>query len=147
MLNTLFRKFFYKERDSGEKSFYLGAFAAAIMLMVLPVIAVVMRYGMIPVFWLMMGLILVVAVIYFADQTGRYGICTFLVLMLTNIFILPGYEFRGIDGIITNFHLPKSTLIMMISAFAGRENVLSLYQEAIGLKYRFFSFGDAMLIL
>lgn len=65
----------------------------------------------------------------------------------TNIFILPGYEFRGIDGIITNFHLPKSTLIMMISAFAGRENVLSLYKEAIDLKYRFFSFGDAMLIL
>ncbi len=65
----------------------------------------------------------------------------------TNIFILPGYEFRGIDGIITNFHLPKSTLIMMISAFAGRENVLSLYKEAIELKYRFFSFGDAMLIL
>ena len=65
----------------------------------------------------------------------------------TNIFILPGYEFKGIDAIITNFHLPKSTLIMMISAFAGRENVLSLYREAIGLKYRFFSFGDAMLIL
>ena len=65
----------------------------------------------------------------------------------TNIFILPGYEFKGIDGIITNFHLPKSTLIMMISAFAGRENVLSLYREAIDLKYRFFSFGDAMLIL
>lgn len=65
----------------------------------------------------------------------------------TNIFILPGYEFKGIDGIITNFHLPKSTLIMMISAFAGRENVLSLYKEAIELKYRFFSFGDAMLIL
>ncbi len=65
----------------------------------------------------------------------------------TNIFILPGYEFRGIDAIITNFHLPKSTLIMMISAFAGRENVLALYKEAINLKYRFFSFGDAMLIL
>ena len=65
----------------------------------------------------------------------------------TNIFILPGYEFRGIDCIITNFHLPKSTLIMMISAFAGRENVLSIYKEAIEMKYRFFSFGDAMLIL
>lgn len=65
----------------------------------------------------------------------------------TNIFILPGYEFKGIDGIITNFHLPKSTLIMMISAFAGRENVLSLYKEAIDMQYRFFSFGDAMLIL
>lgn len=65
----------------------------------------------------------------------------------TSIFILPGYEFKGIDGIITNFHLPKSTLIMMISAFAGRENVLALYKEAIELKYRFFSFGDAMLIL
>ena len=65
----------------------------------------------------------------------------------TNIFILPGYEFRGIDCIITNFHLPKSTLIMMISAFAGQENVLSIYKEAIEMKYRFFSFGDAMLIL
>ena len=65
----------------------------------------------------------------------------------TNILILPRYEFKGIDGIITNFHLPKSTLIMMISAFAGRENVLSLYKEAIDLKYRFFSFGDAMLII
>ncbi len=65
----------------------------------------------------------------------------------TGIFILPGYEFRAVDGIITNFHLPKSTLIMMISAFAGRENVLSIYQQAIEMKYRFFSFGDAMLIL
>ena len=65
----------------------------------------------------------------------------------TNIYILPGYTFRAIDGIITNFHLPKSTLIMMISAFAGREKVLSLYQQAIESKYRFFSFGDAMLIL
>lgn len=65
----------------------------------------------------------------------------------TSIFILPGYEFKGIDAIITNFHLPKSTLIMMISAFAGRENVLEIYKEAIDMKYRFFSFGDAMLIL
>lgn len=64
----------------------------------------------------------------------------------TSIFILPGYQYRAIDGIITNFHLPKSTLIMMISAFAGRENVLSLYQEAIEKEYRFFSFGDAMFI-
>ncbi|MFD1736060.1 tRNA preQ1(34) S-adenosylmethionine ribosyltransferase-isomerase QueA [Bacillus salitolerans] len=65
----------------------------------------------------------------------------------TNIFIYPGYEFKGIDGMITNFHLPKSTLIMLISALAGRENVLKAYREAVNQKYRFFSFGDAMLII
>lgn len=65
----------------------------------------------------------------------------------TGIYILPGYEFRAVDAMVTNFHLPKSTLIMMISAFAGRETVLSLYRQAIDLEYRFFSFGDAMLIL
>lgn len=64
----------------------------------------------------------------------------------TNIFIYPGYKFKIIDKLITNFHLPESTLIMLVSALAGRENVLNAYQEAVKLKYRFFSFGDAMLI-
>jgi len=65
----------------------------------------------------------------------------------TDIFIYPGYEFKCIDGLITNFHLPESTLIMLVSAFLGRENTLRAYEEAVSLKYRFFSFGDAMLIL
>ncbi|MGE6259540.1 tRNA preQ1(34) S-adenosylmethionine ribosyltransferase-isomerase QueA [Heyndrickxia sporothermodurans] len=65
----------------------------------------------------------------------------------TDIFIYPGYEFKGIDGMITNFHLPKSTLIMLVSALAGREHVLHAYEEAVKEKYRFFSFGDAMLIV
>jgi len=65
----------------------------------------------------------------------------------TDIFIYPGYRFKAIDGLITNFHLPESTLLMLVSAFAGRENILSAYKEAINLKYRFFSFGDAMLII
>ena len=64
----------------------------------------------------------------------------------TDIFIYPGYRFKAIDGLITNFHLPESTLIMLISALAGRENVLGAYNEAIKEKYRFFSFGDAMII-
>lgn len=64
----------------------------------------------------------------------------------TNIFIYPGYEFKGIDGLITNFHLPKSTLIMLVSAFAGQDNVMHAYETAVKEKYRFFSFGDAMLI-
>lgn len=65
----------------------------------------------------------------------------------TDIFIYPGYKFKVIDALITNFHLPESTLLMLISAMAGRENVLSAYEEAIRMKYRFFSFGDAMCIL
>lgn len=64
----------------------------------------------------------------------------------TGIFIYPGYEFKAIDALITNFHLPESTLIMLISAFAGREHVLAAYEEAIREKYRFYSFGDAMFI-
>ncbi|WP_453994719.1 tRNA preQ1(34) S-adenosylmethionine ribosyltransferase-isomerase QueA [Bacillus nitroreducens] len=64
----------------------------------------------------------------------------------TNIFIYPGYEYEAIDGLITNFHLPKSTLIMLVSALAGRENILRAYNEAVKERYRFFSFGDAMLI-
>lgn len=64
----------------------------------------------------------------------------------TDIFIYPGYEFKGLDALITNFHLPESTLIMLVSALAGREHVLSAYREAVREKYRFFSFGDAMFI-
>ena len=65
----------------------------------------------------------------------------------TEIFIYPGYQFKAMDGLITNFHLPESTLVMLVSAFAGREHVLSAYEEAVREKYRFFSFGDAMTIL
>ena len=64
----------------------------------------------------------------------------------TDIFIYPGYEFKGIDCLITNFHLPKSTLVMLVSALSSRENILNAYNEAIKEKYRFFSFGDAMFI-
>ena len=65
----------------------------------------------------------------------------------TEIFIYPGYTFRAMDGLITNFHLPESTLVMLVSAFAGREQVLDAYRQAVEEKYRFFSFGDAMCIL
>ena len=65
----------------------------------------------------------------------------------TSIFIYPGFRFRVMDGLITNFHLPESTLLMLVSAFAGREKVLAAYEEAVRERYRFFSFGDAMLIL
>ena len=64
-----------------------------------------------------------------------------------DLFIYPGYRFKAVDAMITNFHLPQSTLLMLVSAFAGRQNVLNAYQEAIKRKYRFFSYGDAMLIL
>ena len=64
----------------------------------------------------------------------------------TNIFIYPGFTFRAIDGLITNFHLPKSTLVMLVSAFSSKENIMNAYQEAIKHNYRFFSFGDAMFI-
>lgn len=65
----------------------------------------------------------------------------------TGIFIYPGYEFKCIDGLVTNFHLPESTLIMLVSAFSGYENTMNAYRNAVNEKYRFFSFGDAMLIL
>lgn len=65
----------------------------------------------------------------------------------TDIFIYPGYDFKIIDGLITNFHLPESTLLMLVSAFAGREHIMEVYKVAVKEKYRFFSFGDAMLIL
>ena len=64
----------------------------------------------------------------------------------TEIFIYPGYRFKVLDALITNFHLPESTLIMLESAFAGREHVLAAYEEAVRERYRFFSFGDAMFI-
>ena len=65
----------------------------------------------------------------------------------TEIFIYPGYQFKCIDGLITNFHLPESTLLMLVSALAGKENVMNAYEEAVKERYRFFSFGDAMVIL
>jgi S-adenosylmethionine:tRNA ribosyltransferase-isomerase len=65
----------------------------------------------------------------------------------TNLFILPGYTFLAVDAMVTNFHLPKSTLLMLVSAFADRELILDTYQKSVEMSYRFFSFGDAMLIL
>ncbi len=64
-----------------------------------------------------------------------------------DLFIYPGYRFKAIDGLVTNFHLPKSTLLMLVAAFAGRDKILKAYGEAIKEKYRFFSYGDAMLII
>jgi S-adenosylmethionine:tRNA ribosyltransferase-isomerase len=78
-----------------------------------------------------------------ADEDGRMKAAS----GWTQIFIYPGYKFKVIDGLITNFHLPKSTLIMLVSALAGREHVLKAYEEAVKEKYRFFSFGDAMLLM
>ena len=65
----------------------------------------------------------------------------------TDIFIYPGFTFRILDGLITNFHLPESTLIMLVSAFAGYEHTMQAYRAAVQERYRFFSFGDAMMIL
>ena len=78
-----------------------------------------------------------------ADESGRLRECS----GWTEIFIYPGYKFKILDALITNFHLPESTLIMLVSALAGREHVLNAYQEAIRERYRFFSFGDAMMIV
>ena len=64
----------------------------------------------------------------------------------TSIYIYPGYRFKVMDALVTNFHLPQSTLIMLVSALAGREHVLHAYEEAVKERYRFFSFGDAMFI-
>ena len=64
----------------------------------------------------------------------------------TDIFIYPGYTFKVIDALITNFHLPESTLVMLVSALAGRDNIMNAYEEAVKERYRFFSFGDAMFI-
>ena len=65
----------------------------------------------------------------------------------TDLFILPNYQFRSVDAMLTNFHLPQSSLLMLVAAFAGRENVLQAYRHAVAQRYRFFSYGDAMLIL
>lgn len=78
-----------------------------------------------------------------ADENGQLKAGT----GWTDIFIYPGYQFKILDGLITNFHLPESTLVMLVSALAGREHILAAYQEAIKERYRFFSFGDAMLII
>ena len=78
-----------------------------------------------------------------ADETGHLKSTS----GWTEIFIYPGYKFKILDGLITNFHLPESTLIMLVSALAGREHVLAAYEEAVQERYRFFSFGDAMLII
>lgn len=78
-----------------------------------------------------------------ADENGRLRACS----GWTEIFIYPGYRFKVLDCLITNFHLPESTLIMLVSALAGRENVLAAYEEAVRERYRFFSFGDAMLVV
>ena len=64
-----------------------------------------------------------------------------------DLYILPGFRFRVVDGLLTNFHLPRSTLLMLVAAFAGRELILNAYSEAVGQRYRFYSFGDAMVIL
>ena len=77
-----------------------------------------------------------------ADETGHLKACS----GWTEIFIYPGYQFKVLDSLITNFHLPESTLVMLVSALAGREYVLAAYEEAVKERYRFFSFGDAMLI-
>lgn len=65
----------------------------------------------------------------------------------TNIFIYPGYKFKAVDALITNFHLPKSTLIMLVSAFYSKDKIMKVYEHAIKEKYRFFSFGDAMFLM
>ena len=78
-----------------------------------------------------------------ADENGRLKSCS----GWTEIFIYPGYQFKILDCLITNFHLPESTLIMLVSALAGKENVLTAYEEAVKERYRFFSFGDAMFIV
>lgn len=78
-----------------------------------------------------------------ADENGRLKACS----GWTEIFIYPGYQFKILDCLITNFHLPESTLIMLVSALAGKEHVLAAYEEAVKERYRFFSFGDAMLIV
>ena len=77
-----------------------------------------------------------------ADEDGHLKACS----GWTEIFIYPGYKFKAIDGLITNFHLPESTLLMLVSALAGKEHIMAAYEEAVKERYRFFSFGDAMMI-
>ena len=78
----------------------------------------------------------------FKDENGNVKAGT----SSTRIFMYPGYKFKVVDQMFTNFHTPESTLIMLVSAFAGRENILNAYQKAVENKYRFFSYGDAMFI-
>ncbi len=80
------------------------------------------------------------------ESAAAGGGCVAPAMMETDIFIRPGYRFRVVDGLVTNFHLPESTLLMLVSAFAGREHVLAAYAEAVAARYRFFSYGDAMLL-
>ena len=83
------------------------------------------------------------------ESAGRYAAENEIVTPIsgpTDLYILPGYQFKVIDAMITNFHLPKSTLLMLVSAFAGKEHIFNAYQEAVRQEYRFFSFGDAMLL-
>ena len=77
-----------------------------------------------------------------ADENGHIEACS----GNTEIFIYPGYQFKVLDCLITNFHLPESTLLMLVSALAGRENILAAYEEAVKMGYRFFSFGDCMFL-
>lgn len=77
-----------------------------------------------------------------ADENGHFTARS----AWTDIFIYPGYRFKAMDALITNFHLPESTLVMLVSAFAGREKILNAYKIAVQERYRFFSFGDAMYI-
>jgi len=78
---------------------------------------------------------------------GTYDLHGKDIISRTNIYIYPGYKFKIVDGLITNFHLPKSSLLLLVSAFAGKENIKKAYEEAIKQKYRFYSYGDAMLII
>jgi len=78
-----------------------------------------------------------------ADETGRIRPMS----GPTDLFIYPGYRFKAVDSLVTNFHLPRSTLLMLVSAFAGKDLIMKAYREAVEERYRFFSFGDAMLIL
>ena len=78
-----------------------------------------------------------------ADESGK----VFPQVGQTGLFILPGHRFRAVDALVTNFHLPRSTLLMLVAAFAGRELILSAYEEAVQQGYRFYSYGDAMVIL
>ena len=79
-------------------------------------------------------------------MTRRHPTATGATAGETDLFIYPGYEFQMVDRLLTNFHLPKSTLLMLVSAFAGKEKILNAYRHAVEQRYRFFSYGDAMLI-
>ena len=81
------------------------------------------------------------------SSAGRHGGTVQAETGETRLFIYPGFEFACLDGLLTNFHLSRSTLLMLVCAFAGRETILTAYQEAINAKYRFYSYGDCMLIM